>query len=192
MDSEEKQTISLDEIIWPNDYEIDQVKYQPLPKEKIMSTIISVILSPREVSDCEQAAMFRWQLARASGVVNQRRDDRSDNDIDLLGLKAELAVSKLFNIKHDVFRFGVDSGIDMWLDDFSIDVKATFHKNGHLLFKDIESFRSDFAVLVTQEGPNEPLNIVGFCSKKKFASLAEPKDFGHGVGVALHQSNLHH
>ena len=155
-----------------------------------MNHSITIKLSPRETSDCEQAAMFRWQLARASGVVNQRRDERSDNDIDLLGLKAELAVSKLFNISHDVFRFGVDSGIDMWLGDMSIDVKATFHKNGHLLFKNSESFRSDIAVLVTEDKNEEQLIVVGFCSKNKFNSLAEPKDFGHGVGMALHQDNL--
>jgi hypothetical protein len=159
------------------------------PKEKMMASI-NVALSPQEISDCEQAAMFRWQLARASGVVNQRRDDRSDNDIDLLGLKAELAVSKLFKIKHDVFRFGVDSGVDMWLDDLSIDVKSTFHKDGHLLFKDIESFRADFAVLVTQEFKDDPLRIVGFCSKRKFASIAFLKDFGKGMGMALQQSDL--
>ena len=156
-----------------------------------MVAAIDVVLSPRELSDCEQAAAFRWQLARSSGVVNQRRDDeRSDNDIDLLGIKAELAVSKLFNIKHDVFRFGVDSGVDMWLDDLSIDVKATFHKDGHLLFKNIEAFRADFGVLVTQENPIGPLSIVGFCSRKKFALSSFPKNFGKGMGVALGQKDL--
>ena len=52
-----------------------------------------VSLTQKEVAQCHQAAAMRWQLARASGVVNQRRDKgRSDADLDLLGVKAELAV----------------------------------------------------------------------------------------------------
>ena len=48
-----------------------------------------VTLSLKEMSKCKQAATLRWQLARASGVVNQRRDNgRSDADLDLLGVKA--------------------------------------------------------------------------------------------------------
>ena len=60
-----------------------------------------VHLTPKEVAQCNQAAAMRWQLARASGVVNQRRDKgRSDADLDLLGVKAELAVSKVFDLDH--------------------------------------------------------------------------------------------
>ena len=52
-----------------------------------------VTLSRKELSDCKQAATLRWQLARLSGVANQRKDKgRTDQDLDFLGIKAELAV----------------------------------------------------------------------------------------------------
>jgi hypothetical protein len=42
----------------------------------------------QDLSECEQAASLRWQLARAAKVANQKKDPaRSDHDIDLLGVK---------------------------------------------------------------------------------------------------------
>ena len=53
-------------------------------------THLKVRLSRQEMLECKQAAALRWQLARASGVANQRKDsNRNDNDVDLLGIKAE-------------------------------------------------------------------------------------------------------
>ena len=148
-----------------------------------------VKLSPKEMSKCNQAAALRWQLARASGVVNQRRDNgRSDADLDLLGVKAEVAVSKVFNLDHD-YSMGVDDGHDLWLDDISVDVKATFHKGGRLLFKKKESFKADCAVLVCQLRPDQ-FNVAGYASKATFMDKAEELDLGHGKGWAMDQADL--
>ena len=82
-------------------------------------------------------------MARLSGVKNQRRDSgRSDNDLDYLGLRAELSVSKAFDIEHNLFQLGIDEGADIWLGDISIDVKSTFYMSGRLLFKNTEAFKS--------------------------------------------------
>ena len=119
-----------------------------------------VKLSPKEMSICEQAAALRWQLARASGVVNQRRDQgRTDADLDLLGIKAEMAVAKVFDIDYTPFQLGVDNGKDLWLGNISIDVKATFYKNGKLLFKTRDAFKAHCAVLVCENNP-EILDVV--------------------------------
>ena len=148
-----------------------------------------VQLSPKEMSQCKQAAAMRWQLARASGVVNQRKDkSRSDADLDLLGVKAEVAVSKVFNIPHQ-HAIGVDDGCDLWLDDISVDVKATFHKSGRLLFKRKEAFKADCAVLVCQIEPNK-LNVVGYASQTTFMNKAQEIDLGHGKGWAMMQDEL--
>mgnify|MGYP007032528097 FL=1 len=57
----------------------------------------------QDLSECEQAASLRWQLARAAKVANQKKDPtRSDHDIDLLGVKGELAVARVFQIDHDI------------------------------------------------------------------------------------------
>ena len=151
---------------------------------------MKISLSPKEISICKQAATFRWQLARASGVVNQRRDQgRTDGDLDLLGIKAELSVAKVFDIDHNPFQFGVDSGEDMWIGDISVDVKSTFYPRGRLLFKDLNSFKADCSVLVCQED-EENYNVVGYCSREKFKRDSNLMDLGHGLGSVMDQDDL--
>lgn len=150
-----------------------------------------VKLSEKEISNCKQAATLRWQLARASGVANQRRDkSRNDNDLDLLGIKAEVCVAKIFEIDHNPFQLGIDSGKDLWLGDISIDVKATFYRTGKLLFKNIDSFKADCSILVCQQSENT-FNVVGYCSQKEFQKRSALIDLGHGVGSALEQDQLY-
>ena len=128
-----------------------------------------VTLSRKELSDCKQAATLRWQLARLSGVTNQRKDKgRTDQDLDFLGIKAELAVSKVFDLDFNPFQLGVDDGADMFLHNISIDVKSTFYPHGKLLFKSKKSFKSNCSVLVQ----------------------AVQNDLGHGKGWMIEQSEL--
>lgn len=149
-----------------------------------------VKLSPKEMSVCEQAAAFRWQLARASGVGNQRRDQgRSDADLDLLGIKAEMAVANVFEIEYSPFHLGVDSGKDLWLGEISVDVKSTFHKKGKLLFKSRDAFKAHCAVLVCLHA-QDILDVVGYAPRSTFLREGQEGDLGHGVGVYMEQDSL--
>lgn len=142
------------------------------------------------MSICEQAATFRWQLARASNVANQRRDQgRTDSNLDFLGVKAEMAVAKVFDVEYNPFQLGIDSGKDLWLCDISIDVKATFHKNGKLLFKKPEAFKADCAVLVCEDSP-ETLDVSGYIPREAFWMECKEGDLGHGVCVYMEQDTL--
>lgn len=141
--------------------------------------------------ECKQAAALRWQLARASGVANQRKDsNRNDNDVDLLGIKAEIAVSKVLGCNHNVFQLGVDDGVDMFLGDISIDVKSTFHENGKLLFKSLEAFRANCSVLVTACDQDDVMIIAGYIPRKNFKSDALETDLGHGNCFTMEQIYL--
>lgn len=141
--------------------------------------------------ECKQAAALRWQLARASGVTNQRKDsNRNDNDVDLLGIKAEIAVSKVLGCNHNVFQLGVDDGVDMFLGDISIDVKSTFHENGKLLFKSLEAFRANCSVLVTASDQDDVMIIAGYIPRKNFKSDALETDLGHGNCFTMEQIYL--
>ena len=83
-----------------------------------MSNDILVQLTKPELSQCKQASTLRWQLARASGVVNQRKDtDSSDDDIDYLGIRAELSVAKVLGCDYTPSALGIDEGIDMYICD---------------------------------------------------------------------------
>lgn len=132
---------------------------------------------------------MRWQLNRASGIGNQRRDGNRDDDaLDSLGVMAERVVAKVFDIDHQ-HLMGVDDGADLWLDDLSIDVKSTFHESGRLLFKSRESFKADAAVLVCQL-TQDTYKVVGYASRQTFLDKAREIDLGHGPSWAMEQSEL--
>ena len=158
--------------------------------------MIQIRLKDSEIASCKQFAALRWQLARLSSVKNDRRDSsRTDNDIDLLGIKAELAVAKLFDIPFDLSSMGIDSGNDMYIDagnrEVSVQVKSSFHPSGRLLFKSLESFSSDIAILVTASKDDDRVMIVkGWISKKEFININYKKDLGHGEGFMVDQDSL--
>lgn len=153
--------------------------------------MIRVKLSNMELSKCKQAAMGRWQLARVSGIANQRKDSgRDDYSVDLIGVKSEMAVAKVLKIDYSPHALGIDDGADLYESDVSIDVKATFHKNGKMLFKSIDSFKSDICVLVTAPHYENEVNVVGWISKKNFKEQAKIVNLGHGNCFVVEQSDL--
>ena len=141
---------------------------------------LNVRLSRSEIASAQQAAALRWQLARASGVTNQRRDTRSDADIDLLGLKAEIAVAKALHLPYRASDLGIDSGADMWSDDVGIDVKSTFYQTGKLLFKSLEAFVAEYAILVTASGEEDVMRVIGGMGRDRFKTDAVEVDLGRG------------
>lgn len=141
--------------------------------------MINVKLSKAEVSACEQGAALRWQMARSSGVTDQQKAPQ--DNIDLLGIKAELAVSKVLQLPYSPAALGIDNGTDMWAGNWSIDVKASFHERGRLLFKSKESFRADMSVLVTATDDPATMFIEGGISHKRFIAEAKAVNLGHGV-----------
>ena len=151
---------------------------------------LNVRLTRSEMSEVKQAAALRWQLARASGVVNQRKDIRSDADIDLLGLKAEMAVAKALQLPYRASDLGIDSGADMWSEDVSIDVKATYHKSGKLLFKSLDSFVAEYAILVTISDDEDLMRIVGGMGRDRFKLEAVETDLGRGICWVVPQDIL--
>ena len=152
--------------------------------------VLNVRLSRSEMSKAQQMSALRWQLARSSGVVNQRRDSRSDGDIDLLGIKSEIAVAKALQLPYQATSLGIDDGADVWVDDVSIDVKSTFYQTGKLLFKSLEAFVADYSILVTASEEQEVMRIIGGMGKDRFKSNAVETDFGKGPCWVVEQDML--
>lgn len=142
-------------------------------------THLKVRLNRQEMLECRQAATLRWQLSRAMGVPNQRKDGkRNDNDVDQLGIKGETAVAKVLGCQHNVFQYSSDYGVDMFLGDISIDVKTTFHQKGKLLFKSLDAFKSKCSVLVTASDEEDVMIIAGYIPKKIFKEEAQHENLG--------------
>ena len=156
-----------------------------------------VKLARKEVAMAEQAAKLRWQLARASNVANKKIDkSRSDSSIDLLGIKAEIALSKVMDIPLNASALGIDSGGDLFIDagadEYAIQIKSTFHKNGNLLLTNHDKMQWDIAVLVSGDDGGDTLCIEGCIGIKKAKSVAIRKDLGHGEGTFIDRSHLSH
>jgi hypothetical protein len=151
-------------------------------------------LTPAELSRCKQAAALRWQLARASGVVDQRRDSsRQLNDLDLLGVKAEQAVAKALDLEYTPTALGIDDGVDLYAGDVSIDVKATFYSNGKLLLRSQAQAKAQVFVLVAAVKDEEAvMRLCGWISRKGFLTQCKTIDLGHGPGLSMEQADLRH
>lgn len=146
---------------------------------------VYIRLSREEMATASQGASMRWQLARAAGVANQKHDDsRDDAEIDLVGIKAEIAVAKAYSLHHQPLMSGIDDGIDMFAGDIGIDVKAAFSQTGNLLFKRRDAFRADVSVLVAQGHEEDIMIIQGWVSKDRFLRDCEVEKIG-GTGRAL-------
>lgn len=151
-----------------------------------------VQLSKRDLWRCEKAASLRWQLSRAAGVVNQRKDQsRTDEDVDFLGIKGEVAVANLFRVDdYHPMELGIDLGNDMSVGDISVDVKTTFHMHGKLAFKTKESFVANTSVLVTATEDPTVMNIVGHCPRGEFLQMCQHTQLGDGWAYAVRQDQL--
>ena len=144
-------------------------------------------LTDEDLDKAQGLASARWQLSRASGVINQRKDKRSDEDIDFLGIKGEIAVAKLFDIK--VTFSGIDTGIDLWWYGIGIDVKTTFHDSGHLLFKSKDAVKAPVLIMATEYSENK-IRIPGWVKRKEFIENSKQRDFAPDAW-SMPQEELH-
>ena len=149
-------------------------------------------LTPAELSRCKQAASLRWQLARASRVMDKRRDSsRPLDEIDTLGVKAEQAVAKALDLEYTPSALGIDDGADLYAGDVSIDVKATFYPNGKLLLRSQAQAKADVFVLVAAvDGDDAVMRLCGWISRKGFLARCKTIDLGNGPTLAMEQADL--
>lgn len=144
-----------------------------------------VCLNQQEMALTDQAGKLRWQLARAAGVKDRVVDkDRDPYSIDVLGVRAEVAVAKLFNLDFSAATLGIDSGGDLFIpirDNifFCLQIKATFHANGNLLFRHDCKFEFSTAVLVCQMS-DERYDVVGCIGINQIHARKKAVDKGKG------------
>lgn len=150
-----------------------------------------VTLTKAQLSQCTQAGNLRNQLARLSGIKNQKIDkDRPETDIDVLGAKAELAVSLVFGVDFSLNAMGIDDGCDFFLHDIGVDVKSTFYKTGRMLFRSKDTFKADVCILATATDRLDQVEVVGWLSRKEFMQIAQMSDVGQYSGWAVDQDKL--
>jgi|TARA_R110002073_G_scaffold61900_2_gene155689 hypothetical protein len=150
--------------------------------------MVKVRLSAKELDDCDRAGRHRFEFARLAKKPHTlacKNTAKNDPVRDVQGLKAELAVAKLFGSEFSPFEFGPDNGVDLWIDEISVDVKVTTTQieNPNLLFMDGKTLKADVAILcrIEAEDSAEEVEIMGwipkyYWEKWKKAFFHSPKD----------------
>lgn len=155
-----------------------------------------VILNKSEMAQAKQAAALRWQLARAANVSDKLIGKNHDPaDVDLVGIKAEIAVAKLFRAVFNPNTLGIDSGVDLYVTglsaEFGVQVKSTHHKDAQwMLINPDPDDEWDVAVFVRPCEMDEVMDVHGIVSKNRCMDLLEEIDLGHGVSTGVRAENL--
>lgn len=128
-----------------------------------------VTLTDKEKEYCRKVGKARYDLSREQNLTQLRIDD-SPLDVEALGVEGEFVFAKVFGFDYPTAD-GADGGVDFEEGGLTIDVKAASQEHYNLIFRSLESFKADTAVLVVKVSDNT-LRLVGVISRKKFEEIA--------------------
>ena len=141
---------------------------------------VKVKLTPKDIDKCGRAGKHRFFSSRGAGIEHNlqcKKTKKNDPVRDVQGIKAELAVAKLFDVELNLFECGPDNGIDLWIDDISVDVKVTTYVDDpHLVFMSGKTLRADIGILtVIAEGEQaDEVTIGRWITKTLWEKHKEP------------------
>ena len=118
--------------------------------------------------------------------------NNTQSEADILGVMGEYAVSKYLSIPMDteVNLQGDGGEVDLWLGDWSIQVKSTKYDNGRLVFNSKDEMKALIDVLTICNIQKQTVNIVGYISNKDLQQKMYEKDLGFGVRYCIDQDEL--
>jgi len=131
--------------------------------------LISIKLDDEELTTLKELAKLRYEYARKRGIKDEKVGDQSCAETDFIGICAEFAFCKHFNLYPDI---GVEKAkpVDCVMGGFTIDVKGTKYHHGHLILRKTSNHEAcDLYVLVTGD-PNKSMIIRGWIKGSKFIS----------------------
>jgi len=153
--------------------------------------MVEVVLNRNEQKLAEYLAKKRWDFNRGKGTPHLYSGPKPTEQTDVEGMAAELAYCKLMNLYPDLETEPIVPPVYDCLNrrGVRIDVKATPHKDGHLIAPLSKAKRPpDKYVLVVGKSPS--FAIVGEVWAAELLSERNIMNFGYGPCYALHQSQL--
>ena len=149
---------------------------------------MKIILQPDEITVCQMIGRMRSLIARSAGVKDAKVGDQDGAEADVIGLMAEFAFAKQFNVFPDLGLSPRSGSADGIIKGKRYDIKATTYKTGKLLctVKD----NPDVDVYILAIVSNNEVNIVGWEYKENLRKNENLIDLGHGKGYALTQDKL--
>jgi len=156
-----------------------------------MNYPMAVKLSKRDAHSAELMGADTVALLEMRGVRPRLENERQSRvDANIHGFKAEFAVARLFGVDTPVVNVCSDGGVDLWIDDISVDVKLSNKPDGPLIFDSADSFAAMCAVMVGRtEDPDEFL-INGCATKALFLRKHYKHDFGYGERLVMDVKDL--
>ena len=153
---------------------------------------MKIKLSSREMHECQVLGQDTVKICKIQKLP-PRLDTSDENRVlsNVQGFRAEYAVAKVFGCTLPSFNIVTDGGVDLWLDDRSIDVKLTKKSKGDLIFDDFTKFKSDLAVLVATTDDESVYEILGWIDRNGFEAEAEDRDYGYGSRKVVGSKSLY-
>lgn len=152
---------------------------------------MKVHLDPGQMAVAQILATLRRTVNTAAGVTDKRRDNlRDPNATELMGVVAELAFCKHFNVCPDMSVVPRSGGHDAVLNGKTWDIKAVAQSHHRLLaHPDKRVGEVDRYALAVVDG-NE-VDLVGWAPADRLLHPGTVIDLGHGDVHALHRDQLH-
>jgi hypothetical protein len=154
---------------------------------------MKITLTDREFKFVEMLARGRHFLKDIVMPDRKLIDwNNTQSEADILGVMGEYAVSKYLSIPMDteVNLQGDGGEVDLWLGDWSIQVKSTKYDNGRLVFNSKDEMKALIDVLTICNIQKQTVNIVGYISNKDLQQKMYEKDLGFGVRYCIDQTDL--
>ena len=149
---------------------------------------MKITLQPDEVTVCQMIGRMRSLIARSSGVKDAKIGDQDGAEADVIGMMAEYAFAKQFNVFPDLGLSPRSGSADGIIKGKRYDIKATTYKTGRLLCTVKDNPDVDVYILAIVSG-NE-IDIAGWEYKENLRKDENLIDLGHGKGYALGQDKL--
>jgi hypothetical protein len=149
---------------------------------------MKITLQPDEITVCQMIGRMRSLIARSSGVKDAKMGDQDGAEADVIGMMAEYAFAKQFNVFPDLGLSPRSGSADGIIKGKRYDIKATTYKTGRLLCTVKDNPDVDVYILAIVSG-NE-IDIAGWEYKENLRKDENLIDLGYGKGFALTQDKL--
>lgn len=154
---------------------------------------MKITLTDREFKNVELLAVGRHFYKDI--VIPDRDMERWNNtqrEADLIGVMGEYVVAKYLKIPFDTtINLNGDGGeVDMYLGDWSVQVKATKYATGRLVFNTMEEITALIYVLAVCDIKSKTVDVVGYASHNDLSKNLYEKDLGHGTRYCIDQDKL--
>lgn len=149
-------------------------------------------LSKKDAHTSEIMGADTVALCKMQGFQPRLENEaQSREEANAFGYKAEFAIARLFDVEPPAINVLSDGGVDLWIDDTSIDVKFTNQYQGPLIFDSLAKFRASIAILVCRTEDDDVMKVSGWISRKEFKTCCAKADFGYGPRLYMNAIDLY-